>query len=343
MGLIEMNVQIKSIISDTGFVWKTALAAALSWELARWAGSNHPYLAPLTVILCIQTTVSQSIKFAWQRILGTIVGVAFTASLAPYIGLTGLNIGLMIILGSIIVKLLRLDNVVMSQVALSILLVMYFQNKMPTYPFDRIRDTVIGAAVALLIHILLFPPDSVNKVKSHMSKLADHLTTYFFKTAQWVEAGCSSMDSRDMKKEIQQLFQELHQATTEMDNANRSLNYHLFASVKRDTLKRQTQHLQQLRLGFANLSDMIRIFTDWSESKHWIAEDQKIWADHLYTIALHVKEWNSQLDNITNSNLTSCTPVPIIKTPFTLEKYQYPLALYNNANQIIQDFQKFSN
>jgi hypothetical protein len=38
MGLIEMNVHIKSIISDTGFVWKTVLAAALSWQSARWAG-----------------------------------------------------------------------------------------------------------------------------------------------------------------------------------------------------------------------------------------------------------------------------------------------------------------
>ncbi|KRF13543.1 hypothetical protein ASG93_13545 [Paenibacillus sp. Soil787] len=338
-----MKLQIKSFIQDTGLIWKTPLAAALSWELAKRVGSNHPYLAPLTVILCIQITVSKSIQFAWQRVYGTIVGVALTSILAPYLGLTGWSIGLMILLGSVIVKLLRLDNVVMSQVTLSVLLVMYFQSEMPTYPFDRIRDTVIGAAIALLIHILLFPPDSVRKAKNHMSNFADHLTMYFFKTAQWVEAGCSLMESRDMKNEIQQLFQELHQATTEMDKANQSLIYNLFASEKRVTLKRKTQHLQQLRLCFANLSDMIRIFTEWSESKHWTAEDQKIWADHLFTIALHVKEWNSHLDNLTNSNLTFSTPVLNIKAPFTLEKYQYPLALYNNANQIIQDFQKFSN
>ncbi|WP_246321033.1 FUSC family protein [Paenibacillus germinis] len=242
MGKIEMKLQIKSFIQDTGLIWKTPLAAALSWELAKWAGSNHPYLAPLSVILCIQITVSKSIQFAWQRIYGTIVGVALTSSLVPFLGLTGWSIGLMILLGSVFVKLLKLDNVIMSQVTLSILLVMYFQSKMPTYPFDRIRDTVIGAAVALLIHILLFPPDSVKKAKNLMSKFADHLTTYFFKTAQWVEAGCSSMESRDMEKEIQLLFQELHQTTTEMDKANQSLSYHLFASEKRDTLKRQTQH-----------------------------------------------------------------------------------------------------
>lgn len=219
---------------------------------------------------------------------------------------------------------------------------MYFQSKMPTYPFDRIRDTVIGAATALLIHVLIFPPDSVRKAKNHMSKFADHLTMSFFKTAQWVEAGCSLMESRDMNKEIQQLFQELHQATTEMDKANQSLIYNLFASEKRVTLRRKTQHLQQLRLCFANLTDMIRIFTEWSESKHWTAEDQKIWADHLNTIALYMKEWNLPLNNLTNSNLVS-TPVPNIKAPVTLEKYQYPLTLYINANQIIQDLQKFSN
>lgn len=338
-----MNLRIKSVIQDTGIIWKTPLAAALSWEIAEWVGSNHPYLAPLTVKLCIQITVSKSIQFAWQRILGTIVGVALTSLLAPYLGLTGWSIGIMILLGSLFVKLLKLDNVVMIQVTLSVLLVMYFQSKMPTYPFDRIRDTVIGAAVALLIQILIFPPDSVKKAKNHMSKFADHLTNYFFKTAQWVQAGCSLMESKDMKKEIQQLLQELHQATTEMDKANQSLNYHLFVSEKRNTLKRQLQHLQQLRLCFANLSDMIRIFTEWSDSKYWTAEDQTIWADHLYTMALHVKEWNSHLDNLANSNLSFNTPVPTIKTPFTLEKYQYPLALYNNADQIIKDLQMFSN
>ncbi|MBP1964108.1 hypothetical protein [Paenibacillus aceris] len=146
----------------------------------------------------------------------------------------------------------------------------------------------------------------------------------------------------DIKKEIQQLFQELHQVTTEMDKANQSLSYNLFASEKRRALKRQAQHLQKLRLGFANLSDMIRIFTEWSESKQWMPEDQKIWADHLFTIALYVKEWGSHLDNLTNSNVFFRTPVPTIKPPFTLEKYQYPLALYHNANQIIQDFHKYS-
>ncbi|MBP1964109.1 FUSC family protein [Paenibacillus aceris] len=190
-----MNLRIKSFIQDNGLIWKTPIAAALSWELAKWGGSNHPYLAPLTVILCMQITISKSIQFAWQRILGTIVGVALTSSVVPFIGLTGWSIGLMILLGSALVKILRLDNIVMSQVTLSVLLVMYFQSKMPTYPLDRIRDTVIGAAVALLTHILIFPPDSVKKAKNDISKFADHLTMYFFKTAQWVEAGCTSMET----------------------------------------------------------------------------------------------------------------------------------------------------
>ena len=35
-------------------IWKIAIASALSWEIAKFTGSQHPYLAPLTIILCIK-------------------------------------------------------------------------------------------------------------------------------------------------------------------------------------------------------------------------------------------------------------------------------------------------
>lgn len=175
-----MKTKIADFIRNNGIVWKMPLAAALSWEAAKWAGSNHPYLAPLTAILCIQITVSKSIQFAWQRVIGTIAGVLVTSYIAPYIGLNGWSIGLLLLLGSIIVWRMNLDHAVTIQVAISILLVLYFQSKMPSYPYDRIRDTVIGAVVAVLIHILLFPPDSINTAEQKMIRFADHLTVLFF-------------------------------------------------------------------------------------------------------------------------------------------------------------------
>jgi len=328
-----------NFINTNAVVWKTPIAAALSWELAKWAGSTHPYLAPLTVILSMQMSVSKSMKFAWQRVLGTIAGVLLTVAIAPYFGLSGWSIGLLLFIGAMIVKLLKLDHEVMVQIALSILLVMYFQSKMPSYPFDRIRDTVIGAVVAVIIQTLLFPPDSINTAKSKMVHFADHLIRHLVNTAQWVERGCPSNESQRMTSHLQTMFQELHQATTEIGKANQSLNYNLLAQKKRQTLNQLTRQMEQLRSGFANLSDMIRVFIEWSESGNFVIEDQRIWTDHLNKIALLVAEWKKTLD-------APAPPLDLnaltlkIDAPSHLRNYQYPLAIYMNAGQILQDFKK---
>lgn len=334
-----MTNKMMDFIKYKGVVWKTPLAAALSWELAVWAGSKHPYLAPLTVILCIQLTVDKSLQFAWQRVLGTIAGVLFTISISPYLGLNGWSIGLLLLVGALIVTWLKLDHAIMVQVALSILLVMFFHSKMPSYSFDRIRDTVIGAIVAILIHIMIFPPDSVNKAKKKMIRFADHLSSHFMNTAIWVKEGCSSTKAQTFQLKLQTLFQELHQATTELDTAEQSLRYNPLGAKKRNTLNELSRQMDKLRSGYANLADMIDVFAKWSESGNFAKENQQIWADHLYILAELVKEWKKALDEPETFCLVSNTSALQIKAPAPIEKYQYPLALYMDAEQVIQDFQ----
>jgi uncharacterized membrane protein YgaE (UPF0421/DUF939 family) len=333
----NMTHKIMDFIKYKGFVWKTPLAAALSWELAEWAGSKHPYLAPLTVILSIQVTVDKSIQFAWQRIVGTIAGVLVTATIATYVSLNGWSIGLLLLVGALIAMWLKLDHAIMVQVALSILLVMYFHSKMPSYSLDRVRDTVIGAIVAILIHIMIFPPDTINKAKKKMIHFADHLSNHFTNTARWVKEGCSSSEAQTLQTKLQSLFQELHQATTELDKAEQSLRYNPLAQKRRNTLKKLNRQMHQLRSGYANLADMIRVLANWSESGNFA--DQRIWAEHLNTIAELINDWKKVLDDPAPGSFVPNASALQIKAPSHLENYRYPLALYMNTEQIIQDFQ----
>ncbi|WP_019639728.1 aromatic acid exporter family protein [Paenibacillus fonticola] len=325
-------------IKYNGMVWKPPLAAALSWAFAEWAGSKHPYLAPLTVILSIQLTVDKSVQFAWQRVIGTVAGVLFTAAIAPYVGLNAWSIGLLLLVGAFIVTWLKLEYALLIQIALSILLVLYFHNKMPSYPLDRIRDTVIGAIVALLIQVFIFPPDSVNKAQTRMNQFADHLSYHFMNTALWVKTGSPSSEANTLHSELQNLFQELHQTTSELKKAEQSLRFNPLGRKKRLILKKLNRQMDQLRSGFANLADMIRIFTSWSESGKFATEDQHIWAEHLNALAKLISEWRSTLDDSAACSLVSNDPALQIQTPAHMENYQYPLALYTNAEQVVQDF-----
>jgi uncharacterized membrane protein YgaE (UPF0421/DUF939 family) len=338
-----VKYKMMDFIKYNGVVWKVPLASSLSWELAEWAGSRHPYLAPLTVILSIQLTVDKSIQFAWQRVLGTIAGVLFTVWIAPLIGINGWSIGLLLFVGALIVTWLKLDHVILVQVALSILLVMYFQSKMPSYHLDRIRDTIIGAAVAIVIHMMLFPPDSVNRARKKMVHFSDHLSNQFVNTALWIKEGCPTNKALALQIKLQSLFHEFHQTTTELDKAEQSLRYSRLGNKKRTDLKQLTLQMQRLRSGYANLADMIRVFAKWSESGNFAKENQRIWADHLSELAKLVTQWKKVLDEPGTFSSLSTESALQIKVPVHMKNDQYPLALYMNAEQVVQDFQSSNN
>lgn len=137
--------------SFSNLIWKLAIGSFLSWEISRLLGSEHPYLAPLSVIICIQATKDKTISLAIQRVIGTIVGIPIVVIAANHLHINGVNLGLLILLGGYMSKWLRLDKQIMHQVALTILLVFVFEKRTEHYAFDRLNDTLIGVFVAVFL------------------------------------------------------------------------------------------------------------------------------------------------------------------------------------------------
>ena len=156
---------------------------------------------------------------------------------------------------------------------------------------------------------------------------------------------CLSSKAQTLQTQMQTLFQELHKATTELDKAEQSLRLNPLGAKKRNSLNTLTQQMNYLRSVYANLADMIRVLTKWSESGNFSNEDQQTWANHLNTLAGLIKKWKSELDDSAASSFVTGASSLQIKAPAHIENYQYPLALYMNAEQMIQDFQNatFSN
>lgn len=140
--------------SFSNLIWKIAIGSSLSWELSRLLGSEHPYLAPLSVIICIQATTDKTIKLAIQRVIGTIVGIPIVVLIANHLTINGLSLGLLILLGGYMTKWLKLSQQIMHQVALTILLVFVFEKRTENYAFDRMNDTLIGVMVAVLLQFI---------------------------------------------------------------------------------------------------------------------------------------------------------------------------------------------
>jgi len=139
-------------------VLKMALASGLAWEIAKLAGSKHPFLAPVSVVLCMQSSLSKSLQFSYWRVLGTVFGVIVTAWAARYFPMNGWTLGLIIVLAGALSLAFSRNETLIREVALSVALVLSLQKQSGVYASDRIRDTFIGVVVALAVHYLVFRP-----------------------------------------------------------------------------------------------------------------------------------------------------------------------------------------
>jgi uncharacterized membrane protein YgaE (UPF0421/DUF939 family) len=322
-------------LQQTNIVWKTALASTISWDLAKLAGSQHPFLAPLTVILCLQPTLDKSVRYTYQRVFGTVVGVLLTAFIAPYLKITGWSIGLLILISAGIAKWMKVPEQVIKQMSISVLLVLALQSQSPAYAWDRIKDTLIGALVTIFIHLLIFPPDLTKKALYSMEKFADDLSERFSMVAKWIEYGCVPKGGDNLQNDAKKLFEELIQIITELNQASKNLKYNIFAQKSQTAFNQHNEQLLHLRQGYAHLTKMIQTFTEWSSSGNMTRENQILWSNYLQYIAVHIKNWKERIND--NVFISEKLTAPFT-LPAELEHHRYHLGLYNDALQIIQDF-----
>jgi uncharacterized membrane protein YccC len=151
-------VRPKLVTRDQVFLAaKTAIAAGLAWVAALAANPHsRPYFAPLAVLLVVQPTVYDSLSRAFQRVAGVVVGVAAELAVSRVLVPSAWSIAIIIFVGLLVGWTARLGPQGVVQIPISALLVFLVGQTTPGYAGERIVDTLIGAAVAV-VAVLLTP------------------------------------------------------------------------------------------------------------------------------------------------------------------------------------------
>lgn len=167
-----MNLHALRHLGLTTQVFKTALAAAVSWQVAvMLLGRNRPYFAALAAILTIQVTIAESIERGGQRLLGIVGGITLSMLAVHLLGITPLSIGLLVLIGMASATALGFGPTAVSQVAISALLVLSLGGK-PSYAAARLLDSALGAGIAVAVNALVVPPDATPDAARHLRRLA---------------------------------------------------------------------------------------------------------------------------------------------------------------------------
>jgi len=140
-------------------VLKTSIAAVLAWFASvALLGQPLPIFAAIAALLVVQPSVNQSLSRGIERSVGVILGVIL-ASVADSLFGTNSWIVLSVVVVSLLVGwALRLGPASATQIPISAMLMLSIGYATPGYAFDRVLETLIGAAVAMIVNVAIAPP-----------------------------------------------------------------------------------------------------------------------------------------------------------------------------------------
>jgi len=264
-------------------VLKMVIGSAISWELAILFGSKYPYLGPISLILCIQATLLKSIRFGVARMIGTTIGVLSVYILASSLHANGLSIAFVMLVSLMIPLLLRANGTTLHQIALSVLLVLEFEHKLHGYGFDRIRDSIIGILVALLLQYV-YPPDFTKKVIEHVEEFPNKLAKSLKSLAAWIQADEPSQNY--FNQNLNLIHTQIIETEKQFQKAKLSLKFNPFSKKSKSQLHDVENLLKAVYQVSLDIDFLFTIMDEWEKTGNLTKDSIAVWTQNFLLLEL---------------------------------------------------------
>jgi hypothetical protein len=142
--------------ASLGRAIRLSLAAIAAYAVALAAVSDpRPITAALTALLIVQVTLVGTIADTLRRIVSVIAGVGIAITVSVFVPFTWWSLGALILVAILLGQALRLGAHLL-EVPISAMLVLS-AGGLGSAATDRILETVVGAAVGLLVNVVVPP------------------------------------------------------------------------------------------------------------------------------------------------------------------------------------------
>jgi hypothetical protein len=172
-----------SALLRAGRITGATVAAFLAAELVGLR-DPPPLIAALTAVLVVQATLASTLVNGVQRVLSVVSGVALAVLFVSVVGLTWWSLGALVALSILVGQLLRLGpHLVEVPISAMLVLGVGYAAGAESAGVGRIIETLIGAAVGVLVNVV-FPPkvqskyagEAVEKFAQEIGTLLDDAT-----------------------------------------------------------------------------------------------------------------------------------------------------------------------
>ncbi|MEV1129202.1 FUSC family protein [Agromyces sp. NPDC049794] len=251
-------------------VLKSAVATIAAWLVAGWLVQGElPVFAAIAALLVVQPSVNQSLGKAVERSIGVILGVLVASGLSLALGQSTWVILVAVVVAMLVAWLLKMTPVTSNQVAISAMLVLALGASSPEYALDRVLETLIGAAIGIIVNALIVPPVAVTPAREQLAGLGGELAASVDRLADALEQARSQADLEGLMIEARLLRPMRDAADTAIVAGEESLTLNPRRSAHRDELRQLRELLTKLSPIVTQLIGMTRAFADhYDETLH---------------------------------------------------------------------------
>ena len=154
-------------------VVKTVLATIVAWVVCDLLipDGPPPVFGAIAAMLVVQPSLNQSMAKGVERSVGVAAGVLLATGMGVVLGTSAWVVLLAVTAAFGLSWALRLTTGSGIQIAISALLVLTLGASTPDYAFFRIVETMIGAVIGIVIHLLLVPPVALAPARTALDLL----------------------------------------------------------------------------------------------------------------------------------------------------------------------------
>lgn len=244
-------------------VIKTAVAASVAWIACLLVlPGDMPIFGTIAAILVVQPSINQSFSRALERTVGVVAGVIVAFLAGSFFGVTS-----WLILASILVALLvgwvfRLSQSTTAQIPISTLLVLTIGAQTPGYAVERVLETILGAAIAVVVNAIVVPPVRLRPAQEAIALLGAEVANSLDELAKLIAAP-STQPQRTSALVMARLLRPMEvKAVAAVTSAEDSLRFNPRRAVHRETLARDNELLETLHVLVLRVPGMLRALDD---------------------------------------------------------------------------------
>lgn len=242
---------------------KMFLAPTAAWLVCLALISGQPPIfAAIAALLVVQPSVNQSLGKAVERSAGVLIGVVLAFVLGLVLGDRQWAVLVAIVASVMLGWALRLTPGSAVQIPISAMLVLTLGGDTEGYALYRIIETLIGAAMGLLVNAVIVPPVVLQPARSTVMRLGGDTAAIFDALADAISEPRSRGELAALLNRARALHRTRIDAEEAVERGRDSLAFNLRRSQHRRVLEADAAMLARLTVLVTRVVGMTRAVHD---------------------------------------------------------------------------------